>query len=146
MALAYLLEQTARAIHSQGYAGDLFPAQWSALRYFARAEPNHRTASALANYQGLASGPVTRTVRTLITKGLLVKAGSLGRGRAERIDLTAAGETLLATDPLSEVAEALAELPEADRRCFAVGLEAVLRRLQRNRLAPGADAELAGQE
>lgn len=138
IALAYLLEQTARAIHSQGYAGDLFPAQWSALRYFSRSESNHRTASALANYQGLASGPVTRTVRTLISKGLLAKAGSLGRGRAERIDLTEAGRKVLATDPLSEVAEAISELSETERRGFAAGLEAVLLCLQQARVAPAS--------
>ena len=31
-ALASLLEQVARRIHSQGYAADLFPAQWAAIR------------------------------------------------------------------------------------------------------------------
>jgi DNA-binding MarR family transcriptional regulator len=129
-ALATLLEQTGRVLHGLGYASDLFPAQWSALRYFGRAEPQHRTASALARYQGLATGPVTRTVRTLIGKGLLVKAGSLGRGRSERIDLT--------TDPLSTVTAALEELSDSDRRGLASSLEIVLRRLQARHLEPHA--------
>ncbi len=32
--VALLLEQVARAMHSIGHNGGLFPAQWSALRYF----------------------------------------------------------------------------------------------------------------
>jgi DNA-binding MarR family transcriptional regulator len=139
-ALATLLEQTGRVLHGLGYAADLFPAQWSALRYFGRAEPQHRTASALARYQGLATGPVTRTVRTLIGKGLLVKAGSLGRGRSERIDLTPAGAALLATDPLSTVTAALEELSDSDRRGLAASLEVVLRHLQARHLESHVDA------
>ncbi len=123
-----------------GYASDLFPAQWSALRYFGRAEAQHRTASALARYQGLATGPVTRTVRTLIAKGLLAKGGSLGRGRSERVDLTEAGRALLADDPLEAVSEALGTLTETDKRAVATALEAVLRQLQSGR-ADGAEQD-----
>lgn len=128
--LAYLLEQTARALHALGYASDLFPAQWTALRYFSRAEPHNRTASALARFQGLATGPVTRTVRTLVAKGLVVKSGAAGRGRAERIDLTEAGKSLLAKDPLATVVDGIASLDEDERASFAGSLELVLKRMQ----------------
>ena len=47
-ALAELLELVARMLHSRGYAEDLFPAQWVALRYFAKAPAPRRTASDLA--------------------------------------------------------------------------------------------------
>lgn len=134
--LAYLLEQTGRALHAQGYAADLFPAQWSALRYFSRAEPHMRTASELARFQGLATGPVTRTVRTLIQKGLLAKGGFLGRGRAERIDVTPAGEALLASDPLDAVVTALGTISDQERQALANGLETVLRHLQTADEAP----------
>ncbi len=139
-ALSTLLEQVARALHAMGFASDLFPAQWSALRYFERAEDMHRTASALARYQGLATGPVTRTVRTLVAKGLLAKGGPLGRGRSERVDLTDAGRALLAHDPLKAVTAALDGIAEPDKRAVALALEAVLRQLQVERGESGSDA------
>ena len=126
-ALASLLEQVARRIHSQGYAADQFPAQWAAIRYLNGAPPQRRTAIDLARFQGLASGAVARTVRTLITKGLLVKAGTIGRGRAEQLDLTEFGRSILAEDPLQTVAEALEVLDARDRECLANGLEIAIR-------------------
>src|SRR5829696_8192825 len=97
--LAERLELVARMLHSRGYAQDLFPAQWMALRYFARAPEQRRTASDLARFQGLANGPVSRTVRTLIGKGLLTKAEIQPRGRAEALGLTDAGRKMLDSDP-----------------------------------------------
>ncbi|GGE00812.1 hypothetical protein GCM10011390_19550 [Aureimonas endophytica] len=126
-ALASLLEQVARRIHSQGYAADLFPAQWAAIRYLHAAPPQLRTAIDLARFQGLASGAVARTVRTLIGKGLIVKAGTIGRGRAEQLDLTDNGRTLLAGDPLRDIAEALESLSGPERESLATGLEIAIR-------------------
>lgn len=126
-ALASLLEQVARRIHSQGYASDLFPAQWAAIRYLDAAPPQLRTAIDLARFQGLASGAVARTVRTLISKGLLVKLGTIGRGRAEQLELTALGRRILADDPLQSIAAALEVLPQQDREALANGLEIAIR-------------------
>lgn len=126
-ALASLLEQVARRIHSQGYAFDLFPAQWAALRYLETAPPHMRTSIDLARFQGLASGAVARTVRTLIGKGLLVKAGTIGRGRAEQLDLTDLGRRMLAGDPLHKIAKALIVLTTAERESLAHGLEIAIR-------------------
>ena len=129
-ALAKLLEQVSRTLHSLGHTADLYPAQWSALRYFNEAAVNQRNASSLARYQGLETGSVNRTVRTLIAKGLLEKAGSLGRGRAQRIELTKAGRALIEHDPLNRIAAALGHLSHEERMCLAVAIEAVLRRTQ----------------
>ncbi|KQT60653.1 MULTISPECIES: MarR family winged helix-turn-helix transcriptional regulator [unclassified Aureimonas] len=126
-ALASLLEQVARRIHSQGYASDLFPAQWAAIRYLDAAPPQLRTAIDLARFQGLASGAVARTVRTLISKGLLVKLGTIGRGRAEQLELTDLGRRILADDPLQSIAAALEILPQKDRETLATGLEIAIR-------------------
>lgn len=130
MALAGLLDQVSRRLHSSGHAADLYPAQWSALRYFMKAEPQHRSAIALARYQGIEPGPTARTVRTLIDKGLLKKAGSLGRGRIQRIDITEAGEALLSMDPLKAVADALANLDRPQTAALAEALEEVLKAMQ----------------
>lgn len=124
--LASLLEQMARRLHSQGYASQLFPAQWAALRYVQLATPERRTAIDLARFQGLASGAVARTVRTLISKGYLVKRGTIGRGRAEQLELTDRGISLLKKDPLRRVAEALHGLDEAERRTLAKSLETAI--------------------
>src|SRR3954453_8312698 len=57
-ALIELLELAGRSMHSIGYADGLYPAQWTALRYFSKASDGARTASALARFQGFANGPV----------------------------------------------------------------------------------------
>lgn len=128
-ALAELLELTARMLHSRGYAADLFPAQWAALRYFSRAPIAQRTASELARFQGLANGPVSRTVRTLVQKGLLTKAAEQPRGRAELLELTSAGRTMLEQDPTRAVEAVIGELEPAERECFARSLDLIVRRL-----------------
>ena len=128
-ALAELLELVARMLHSRGYAEDLFPAQWAALRYFSKAPPERRTASDLARFQGLANGPVSRTVRTLIQKGLIMKALVQPRGRAEILDLTDSGRKVLESDPTLELETALKGLDETDQEATARALETVLRRI-----------------
>jgi DNA-binding MarR family transcriptional regulator len=142
--LARLLEQTARALHSASFKEGLYPAQWSALRYFARAQSPHRTAAALARFQGLAAGPVTRTVRTLAAKGYLQSDSSGRRGRETAI--TAAGLEMLALDPLVPIASAIEDLPEAEATALASALELILRRLQDRSdttsfTSPAADVE-----
>lgn len=128
-ALADLLELTSRMLHSLGYAHDLFPAQWVALRYFARARQDLRTASELARFQGLANGPVSRTVRTVMQKGLLRKAANQPRGRAEFLELTEAGQGLLARDPIAKLVEVLNTLDAEEQIAMARSLEKVLRGL-----------------
>lgn len=130
-ALAELLELTARILHSRGHAEDLFPAQWAALRYFSRAPINQRTASELARFQGLANGPVSRTVRTLVQKGLLAKAAEQPKGRAELLELTPAGRTMLERDPSRAVEAIISELGTSEQECFARSLELIVSRLSR---------------
>ena len=97
--------------------------------------PSLCSASALAAYQGMAFGPVSRTVRTLITKGLVRKTEATS-GRFELVEVTAAGRALLAMDPLAGVIEALDALPPVNRQALAEALEAIVFRLQ------GGDDEL----
>ncbi len=126
-ALAELLDLTSRLLHSRGYAMDLFPAQWVALRYLAKAPTEKRTSSELARFQGMANGPVSRTVRTLIIKGLVTKAATQPKGRAEILELTPAGHALMQSDPLIEIATILGALPREERAVLAVALERILR-------------------
>lgn len=124
--VARLVDQVARAMHSIGHGAGLFPAQWTALRYFRDATAPHNTAMGLARFQGLAFGPVSRSVRTLIEKGLLKKAGSAGRGRSESIELTQMGRALLAADPLLVVVRAIDEMPVEQVESLAIACERIL--------------------
>ena len=128
-ALAESLELLARTLHARGYAEELFPAQWTALRYFARTPPPRCTASDLARFQGLANGPVSRTVRTLIHKGLLAKAATQPRGRAEVLEVTVTGLAMLEIDPTLAVQAAIDAVDEPDREALARTLQALLDRL-----------------
>jgi DNA-binding MarR family transcriptional regulator len=140
--LSRLLEQVTRGLHSAGHSHGLFPAQWTALRYFATADRTRCTAISLARFQGMAFGPVSRTVRTLITKGYLHKAGSAGRGRSELLELSDAGRAILALDPLSKVVAALDALASPEREALASAIEQVLRALQDS---AGEASEAAGE-
>lgn len=128
-AIAELLELTARKLHSRGHAGGMFPAQWAALRYFSRAPEGLRTASELARFQGLANGPVSRSVRTLLLKGLLGKADHQPKGRAELLELTEAGMDLLNSDPTLALEAALETLLQLERDSLARALERIVAQL-----------------
>lgn len=126
-ALTELMELASRAMHSLGYAEGLYPAQWTALRYFSRAADGMRTASELARFQGLATGPVSRTVRTLLVKQLIRKSDHQPVGRAEHLEVTPAGSAYLARDPMHNVATAFESLGDAEREALAAALETVIR-------------------
>lgn len=113
-------------MHSIGYTEGLYPAQWTALRYFAKAPEGARTASSLARFQGLANGPVSRTVRTLLHKNLVKKALRQPAGRAEHLEVTETGYDLLARDPIQGIVGALELLSDNERRSLASALENVI--------------------
>lgn len=128
-ALADLLELLARMLHARGYQHDMFPAQWVALRYFSKARRDLCTASELARFQGMANGPVSRTVRTLLQKGLLVKCKDQPRGKAELLELTTSGRTLLKLDPCRELESILSSLGDDARVLLGDTLDTLIRRL-----------------
>jgi DNA-binding MarR family transcriptional regulator len=125
-ALIELLELAGRSMHSMGYSDGLYPAQWTALRYFSKASDGSRTASALARFQGFANGPVSRTVRTLISKGLLRKAESQPAGRAEHLEITDNARSLLEHDPARIIAETIARMSDEEKAALDHALRAVI--------------------
>jgi DNA-binding MarR family transcriptional regulator len=128
-ALADLLELIARMLHARGYQHDMFPAQWVALRYFSKARRDLCTASELARFQGMANGPVSRTVRTLLHKGLLAKSKDQPRGKAEILEVTTSGRALLKLDPSREIESILSGLSDEARVLLSDTLELLIRRL-----------------
>lgn len=125
-ALAERLELAGRSLHSIGYAEGLYPAQWTALRYFAKSPEGARTASSLARFQGLANGPVSRTVRTLIQKELVRKADNQPAGRAEHLEVAEKGYALLQKDPIRGIVEMIERLSDRERMALASALETVI--------------------
>ena len=128
-ALVDLLELIARMLHARGYQHEMFPAQWVALRYFSKARRVLCTASELARFQGMANGPVIRTVRTLLHKGLLAKSKDHPRGKAEILELTTSGRALLKFDPSRELESILSGLGDEARVLLGETLELLIHRL-----------------
>lgn len=114
VSLARLFDLASRYLHTAGFAGGLYPAQWTTLRYLADAPELSRTAAHIARFQQIAIGPVSRTVRTLIAKGLVAKAGQGAHHRSELLALTRDGVKVLECDPLQPVIAILRSLPQGE--------------------------------
>jgi DNA-binding MarR family transcriptional regulator len=106
--LALQLESVMRRYLQRNYHRGMHPAQWSALRYFKLAASDKRSLSDFAKAHRTTMGTASTTVSTLVGKGYLVKRGFRGP-----IELTEAGEQVLANDPLDEVVGSFARLDDA---------------------------------
>src|SRR5258708_18509270 len=88
---AELLVQVGRLVQAEGYDGELSPAQWMALRFFARANQFSRNPSAFAEFQATTRGTATQTIKLLEAGGDLVREPS--RGGEEDIHLILSSNT-----------------------------------------------------
>jgi hypothetical protein len=70
------------------YDGELSPAQWMALRFFARANPFSRTPSAFAEFQATTRGTATQAIKALEAGGYLVRQPFKTDGRSVSLRLT----------------------------------------------------------
>lgn len=118
-----------RVLYRRAPDGDLTPAQWAALRYFARANRFSRTVSGLSEFHGTTRGTASRMVTELEGRGLVRRCDSPLDGRRVRVDVTPEGEEALDTDPLGPARAALRELPRELRSRLAGDLDEVARRL-----------------
>ena len=113
--LAELLVHIGRSARGEDSGAELTAAQWTALRFFARANRASRTPSAFASFQATTRGTASQTIKTLETRGLLMRRRSESDGRSVRFEVTAAGQEILATDPLRHLMAAIDHLPQPDR-------------------------------
>jgi DNA-binding MarR family transcriptional regulator len=104
--LAELLVQLGRAAYADCAAGDLTPAQWTALRFFSRANRFSRTVSAFADFHATTRGTASQTVRSLVDRELLTRQASERDGRSVLFELSATGRHSLERDPLHALARA----------------------------------------
>jgi len=114
--LARLVDQVGREVHGLGYASDLHPVQWAALRFLSDADPESRTVSGVAGFQGTTVGTASRTVSALQRKGLIKAEVDAADRRSRRLDTTAAGRRALNADPIGQLEKVLEKLSGADRK------------------------------
>jgi DNA-binding MarR family transcriptional regulator len=115
---AELIVHLARLAQSGAGEGMLTPAQWTALRFFARANRHSRTPSAFSAFHATTRGTASQTVKSLVERGLLARHRSESDGRSIRFDVTEAGLRVLSGDPLHALSSHLDRLPDTARAQF----------------------------
>ena len=123
---AELLLLLGRLVQAEGYDGDLSPAQWMALRFFARANSFSRTPSAFAEFQATTRGTATQTIKALEAGGYLVRQRSEADGRSVSLRLTKKGNKAVARDPFEILVRAVDSLDAEEQTAMHDALHQVL--------------------
>jgi DNA-binding MarR family transcriptional regulator len=131
--VAELVEQLGHCACSEAFQGGLNPAQWSALRYFERANRFSRTVSAFARYHGTTRGTASQTIRALVQKGFLRRRPASRDQRSFRLELTDQARRVLNSDPIGEFVSAAGALPPEQCSALARGLRAMLEQVLEKR-------------
>ena len=113
--LAELIVHLGRVTSGDGLVGGLTPAQWSVLRYVARANRFSRTPSAFAAFHGITRGTASQAIKSLVALGYITQTRSETDGRSVRLDLTDKARAVLADDPLEALVRAAETLPSGVR-------------------------------
>src|SRR5271166_2522714 len=104
---AELLLLAGRLVQAECYHGELSPAQWMALRFFARANQFSRNPSALAEFQATTRGTASQAIKALETGGYLARRRSEADGRSVTLRLTDKGKDAIARDPFEVLVRAV---------------------------------------
>jgi len=123
---AELLLLVGRLVQAEGYDGELSPAQWMALRFFARANPFSRTPSAFAEFQATTRGTASQAIKALEAGGYLVRQRSEADGRSVSLRLTNKGKKALARDPFEVLVRAVDSLDATEQTAMNHALHQVL--------------------
>ena len=117
---AELLLLMGRLVQADGYRGDLSPAQWMALRFFARANQFSRNPSAFAEFQATTRGTASQVIKVLEAGGYLIRKRSEVDGRRVGLRLTDKGKEAIARDPFEALVRAVDSLTRRSKpRCTA---------------------------
>ena len=127
--IAELLVYLGRAARGGDTGSDLTAAQWTALRFFARANDVSRTPSAFASFHATTRGTASQTVRSLLAKGYLSRSVAADDRRSVRYDLTGAGTLVLCDDPLRELSGAIDRLDAGLKSALRQALPALVGQL-----------------
>jgi DNA-binding MarR family transcriptional regulator len=123
---AELLLLVGRLVQAEGYDGELSPAQWMALRFFARANPFSRTPSAFAEFQATTRGTASQAIKALEAGGYLVRQRSKADRRSVSLRLTNKGNKALTRDPFEVLVRALDSLDAKEQTAMHHALHQVL--------------------
>ncbi len=134
--IAELVLHLGRMASGEGLVQGLTPTQWTALRYFARANRFSRTPSAFAAFHGTTRGTVSQTIKNLENQGYLTRLRSEADGRSTRLDLTDKARAALVNDRFEAVVRAADALPPGVRSHFADALQRMLSQVASERCKP----------
>ncbi len=123
---AELLLLVGRLVQTEGYDGELSPAQWMALRFFARANSFSRTPSAFAEFQATTRGTASQAIKALEAGGYLVRQRSQADGRSVTLRLTDKGNKVIARDPFEVLVRAVGSLDAEEQTAMHDALHHVL--------------------
>jgi DNA-binding MarR family transcriptional regulator len=123
---AELLLLLGRLVQADGYEGKLSPAQWMALRFFARANSFSRTPSAFAEFQATTRGTASQAIKALEAGGYLVRQRSKADGRSVTLRLTRKGHDVVARDPFEALVRAVGSLDPREQNAMREALHRVL--------------------
>jgi len=120
--IAELLIHIGRSSRGDDSAPPLTAAQWTCLRFFARANRVSRTPSAFASFQVTTRGTASQTIKTLEEKGLLARFRSDRDGRSVRLEITEQGHEVLNADPLADLLSVIDVIKPKERAAFLATL------------------------
>ena len=123
---AELLLLVGRLVQADGYEGELSPAQWMALRFFARANSFSRTPSAFAEFQATTRGTASQAIKALEADGYLIRQRSQADGRSVALRLTDKGYEVVARDPFEALVRAVGSLNPQEQTAMHDALHRVL--------------------
>jgi DNA-binding MarR family transcriptional regulator len=115
-----------RLVQTEGYDGELSPAQWMALRFFARANSFSRTPSAFAEFQATTRGTASQAIKALEAGGYLVRQRSKADRRSDSLRLTNKGKKAIARDPFEVLVRAVGSLDAEEQTAMHHALHRVL--------------------
>ena len=124
--VAELVTQLGRYAYGDTPAVRLTPAQWTALRYFSRANRFSRTVSAFAEFHATTRGTASGTVKSLVQGSYLKRTPSPSDGRSARLDVTSKARAILSNDPFQRLMSAADTLSTTARRAVMKGLDRML--------------------
>ena len=124
--VAELVTQLGRYAYGDTPAVGLTPAQWTALRYFSRANRFSRTVSAFAEFHATTRGTASETVKSLVQGSYLKRTPSSSDGRSAQLNVTSKARAILSNDPFQRLTRAADTLSMTARRALTRGLDRML--------------------
>src|SRR6516165_6079781 len=109
-AIAESIVHLSHIAQGDGFVAGRTSAQWTALRYFARANRFSRTPSAFAEFHGTTRGTASQTTKSLVAQGFLVPTPSQGDGPSPPPGLKDKAKANPADEPLEALVQAAGAL------------------------------------